>query len=112
VSSVEVIWLAVTIWGLVNCAIFAIGYQAKTHGTWRHYPMGRHLMGFIVVLGIAFTLIAASLVIGPLGPWPWITALALVNLLLTQRNWLLFTRKWRSSAGAPSEETVETKRRK
>lgn len=106
-NPLDFLWLFVALIGVVNCSVFVVGYHRKSRGTWRFYPMGRHLMGFIVVIGLVFGLIAASQWVGPLGAWPWITSLVLLNIFIAQRNWMLFTRKWRSSASAPSEATVE-----
>lgn len=100
-------WAAMAVWGLTNCAVFVVGYHRKTDGSWWFYPMGRHLMGFIVSLGLVFVLMIASLALGPLGPGPWVVALVVVNIFLTQRNWLLFTRRWRSRASDASEHSAE-----
>jgi len=101
----QAFWLAVSVWGLLNCVVFIAGYQYKTGGTWRHYPMGRHLMGLIVAIAVTFTLLVLSITIGPLGPWPWVGALVLVNLFLTQHNWLLLTHRWRSRVGDADDDT-------
>lgn len=108
----QVVWVLIALFGVVNCGIFVVGYHIKSQGTWRYYPMGRHLMALAGVLGVIFGLIAASQWWGPLGFWIWATSLLTLNLVILQRNWMLFTRKWRSSASAPSEDTVaETRRR-
>ena len=106
----DALWLIVALIGVVNCITFIVGYDYKTGGSWRYWPMGRHLMGFIVVLGVTFGLIAASRLIGPLGPIPWVTALAGLNVFIAQRNWMLFTRRWRSTGSDPSDETIRERR--
>jgi uncharacterized protein YggT (Ycf19 family) len=99
-------WLAVTIIGALSCLIFVIGYHVKTQGTWRYYPMGQHLMGFIVALVVPFALLIVALLGVHPSPWIWVGALAGVDVFLIQRLWLLFARKWRSTGSEPSEDTV------
>ena len=90
-----VLWLAMALVGLLSSLTFLTGYHLKTGGSWRYYAMGRHLVQFIASLAVVFGTLCVSLLWGPLGPWPWIGALGLVNVVLFQRNWLLFTSKWR-----------------
>lgn len=98
------LWFAVVLWGIVNCLTYMIGHHHKTRGTWRKYPMGRHLFGFAAALLATFIVLALSFVLDvPLSVW--IAALVLVNLFLAQRNWMLFTTRWRSTGSEPSEYT-------
>lgn len=100
------LFLLTALWGVINCVVFLVGYQRHSKGTWRDWPMGRHMMGLIVSLLLTMTLVTASLIWGPLGPWPWAVALAILNVFLTQRNYYLFTDNWRSSIAEPSEDTI------
>lgn len=87
-------WIVLSITGVVNSIIFVIGYHRKSGGTWHLYPVGRDLMLFIVALGLMFLMVLTVLVTGPLGPWPWITLLTILNILMLQRNWILFAYGW------------------
>lgn len=91
----DVLWLVLALSGFGMSVTFVVGYHVKNRGSWVDYAMGRHLMGFVLTLAFVFGVMAVSLVAGPLGPWPWIVSLAGVNVALFQRNWLLFTKKWR-----------------
>lgn len=95
-SAAHLVWALLVVVGLVNCVTFVVGYHMKSSGRWRRHPMGRHLMGFVAVLGVAFSLMAASLFGVSLSPAAWIVTLGLINVALAQRNWLLFTSGWRS----------------
>ena len=103
-----IVWVTLVLVGLANCILFITAYHFKTRGAWRYYPMGRHLMGFIAALAVPFALMAWSMLVGPLGPLPWIIALTCINLVLVQRNWLLLTRHWRSLSGEQSTEIKTT----
>lgn len=107
----SVAWLALVLVGLGNCLLFMVVYHLKTRGSWRRYPMGRHLMGFIGALTVPFALMAWAMLVGPLGPLPWVIALTGVNLVLLRQNWLLLTRRWRSGAGDSSTEIKTTQRK-
>lgn len=91
----KAVWFVMSLMGLVSSLTFLAGYSWKTSGSWRYYAMGRHLVQFVISLAIVFGTLCVSLLRGPLGPWPWVVALGLVNVSLIQRNWLLFTSKWR-----------------
>lgn len=91
----KAVWFVLALAGLLSSLTFLAGYHLKTGGSWRYYAMGRHLVQFIGALAVVFGTLCVSLLWGPLGPWPWIVALGLVNLVLIRRNWLLFTKKWR-----------------
>lgn len=91
----NVVWLVLALMGVVSSLTFVVGYHVKTEGSWARHPMGRHLVEFVGALAFLFGVIVVSRVWGPLGPGPWIVALVLVNVVMLQRNWLLFTSKWR-----------------
>lgn len=81
--------------GWALSVLYLAGNHVKTGGSWRYYPMGRHLMGFVFSLSVVYAVIILSFVCGPFPGWTWALVLALVNGALVQRNWLLFTKKWR-----------------
>ena len=89
------LWFVLSLMGLLSSLTFIVGYTVKTEASWVGYTMGRHLVQFIGALAIVFGTLCVSLLWGPLGPWPWVVALGLVNAVLIRRNWLLFTKKWR-----------------
>lgn len=88
------LWVALVLCGLANCLVFIVAYHVKTRGQWRHYVMGRHLMGFIAALTVPFILQALALTRGPLGPLAWVLALTCVNVALVHRNRLLLVHDW------------------
>lgn len=98
-------WVALSVAGVVNSVVFVVGYHGKSGGTWRFYPVGRDLMLFIVALGLMFGMVLLSRTAGPLGPWPWIAMLAFLNVLMIQRNWILFAYGWHVAPDPGTQQT-------
>lgn len=100
------LFFVTTIWGALNCVVFIVGYHRHSRGTWRVWPMGRHIMGLIVALLAIMLLVTVYLIFGSQSHWLWVVSLIILNVFLTQRNYYLFTDKWRSSISDPSEDTL------
>lgn len=107
-----VVFEVLSVLAMASCIVFMFGYDHRTGGSWKRYPMGRHLMGFIAMLGVAFGMLSASLLWGPFGPVWWSLVLFGLNVVIFQRNVLLFTTRWRSRGSDPSDDTVVSERRK
>lgn len=90
-----ILGLLMAVIGFLACVSIAIGHHVKTGGSWRHYVMGRHLMEFIVVMGLIYGALVVSFAWGPFPIWIWAIFLGLMNAALIHRNWLLFTSAWR-----------------
>lgn len=90
----NLVWVSLSVVGVINAIAFVIGYHRESGGAWRFYPVGRDLMLFIVALGLMFGMVLLSRTIGPLGVWPWVALLTILNALLVQRNWILFAYGW------------------
>lgn len=97
--------------GWANCMAFILGYQWKTGGSWSRYPMGRHLMFLSVSLGVTFTMLALDRMWDLIGTPGWVFGVAFVVMVLTQRTWMLFTRRWRSQGSDYTEDTRKELRR-
>lgn len=107
----EILFLATVLLGVINSLVFAVGYHLKSHGSWVKHIMGQNLMGLPVIIGLILSMLFVSRLVGGLGLVAWIIALLVLNAVMAQRNYLLFSTKWRSRVGDAGEDTIREQRR-